>query len=182
MLSGAKCFVPRKCIFEVSHISERAQQNWGSPAVPSGRWNKEATGKISSAKTGSLLLATIANMWHLREKWVPVAQTLSSPRCSIHLLLPSFRPCLLLVAWCFPLQSPGPAGSLMWHCPALFTFHLKKHAPFLLGSKHSHQWDLSNSCSEVLTTSSGQTSQIFGVSDVAWCKYTASQAKLSAAV
>lgn len=75
-------------------------------------------------------------MWHLREKCVPVAQTLSNPHCCIHSLLPFFRPSLLLVAWCFPLRSPGSAESLMWHCPALFAFFLKIHVYFLLGSKH----------------------------------------------
>lgn len=59
-----------------------------------------------------------------------------NPCCCIHLLLPSFRPFHLLVPWCFILQSPAPAGSLMWTSPVLFALPLRKHDLFLLGNSH----------------------------------------------
>lgn len=61
MLSRAKCFVPYKCGFEVSSISERAQQKWVSPAVPSAVCREG--GEIKRQLEKSVLLKQAPCCW-----------------------------------------------------------------------------------------------------------------------
>lgn len=98
VLSGAKCFVPCEARFEASSTSERAQQDWDSPAINLAacrerrKKKKKVNRKIIYVKTGSLLLVTIPNMWHLREKRVPVAKALSAPVAVSSCCCPSSGP------------------------------------------------------------------------------------------
>lgn len=90
-----------------------------------GRWNKEATRKSSSVKTGSLLLVTIPNMWHLREKWVPVAQALLTPAVVSTCCCP---PSGFFTCWCLDAFPSGPQHLLTAWCDPLlprFPFLLK---------------------------------------------------------
>lgn len=118
--------VPETWIWSIFCLQE-SMAELGLPAVPKhhkidhlqgGRRNKKATGKISSVEPGSLLLVTTQNIWG--KNYFQCSSVINPCGC-IHLLLPSFRPFHPLVPWCFILQSPAPAGSLMWTSPA----HLK---------------------------------------------------------
>lgn len=83
VLSGAKCFVPCEARFEASSTSESTTRlelsSYKLGSMQGEKKKKKVNRKIIYVKTGSLLLVTIPNMWHLREKRVPVVKALSAP-------------------------------------------------------------------------------------------------------
>lgn len=116
-----KFCAPRRWIWRVFHLRKSPAKQGPSDftlcSLQEEKWNKVANRKISSVKTGSLLLITIPNMWYLREKWVPVAQTLSAPVV--------VSTCCCPQHWLVNTACGSPADSPMWPSSPLFAFPFK---------------------------------------------------------